>query len=79
MVWYIIKHNYYSSFVKSFTPVAAGQNKQHSTAKNTALLDRETEELHHEKIGMDVGKLIQKGRSDKKMTQKELAVVGFVS
>ena len=28
---------------------------------------------------MDVGKLIQKGRSDKKMTQKELAVVGFVS
>lgn len=53
---------------------AAGQNKQHSAARNTALLDRETEELHHEKIGMDVGKLIQKGRSDKKMTQKELAV-----
>ena len=65
-------------FVESFTVVSAGQNKQHSAAKNTAQLDRETEELHHEKIGMDVGKLIQKGRSDKKLTQKELAVVGLL-
>ncbi len=54
---------------------AAGQNKQHSAAKNTAKLDRETEELHHDKIGLDVGKLVQQGRSEKKMTQKELATV----
>ncbi len=57
---------------------SAGQNKQHSAAKNTAKLDRETEELHHDKIGMDVGKLIQQGRSEKKLTQKELATVRAV-
>ncbi|KXJ23552.1 endothelial differentiation-related factor 1 [Exaiptasia diaphana] len=52
---------------------AAGGNKQHSTHKDTAKLDRETEELHHEKLSLDVGKLIQKGRVEKKLTQKELA------
>lgn len=55
--------------------VSGGQNKQHSAAKNTAKLDRETEELHHDKIGMDVGRLIQQGRQAKKWTQKELATV----
>jgi len=52
---------------------SAGQNKQHSAAKDTAKLDRETEELHHDTVGMTVGRLIQKGRQDKKLTQKELA------
>lgn len=52
---------------------AAGQNKQHSTSKDTAKLDRETEELHHETLGLDVGRLIQKVRNERKMTQKELA------
>lgn len=32
---------------KKFT---AGQNKQHKTDKNTAILDAETEELHHERF-----------------------------
>ena len=40
---------------------------------NTAKLDRETEELKHEKVSMDVGKLIQKARQAKNMTQKDLA------
>ncbi|XP_076455381.1 endothelial differentiation-related factor 1-like [Babylonia areolata] len=52
---------------------AAGQNKQSSAAKNTAKLDRETEELHHEHIGLDVAKLIQQGRQSKGFTQKDLA------
>lgn len=52
---------------------SAGQNKQHSAAKNTARLDQETEELHHDTVGLDVGKLIQQGRQAKGWTQKELA------
>jgi len=52
---------------------AAGSNKQHVISKNTAKLDRETEELHHDKVGLDVAKLIQQGRQAKGFTQKELA------
>lgn len=52
---------------------AGGQNKQHSAAKNTAVLDRETEELHHDKVGLDVSRLIQQGRQAKGLTQKELS------
>jgi len=55
--------------------VTAGQNKQHSAAKNVAKLDRETEELHHDTVGLDVGRLIQQGRQAKGMTQKDLATV----
>nr|KAG5690908.1 hypothetical protein BaRGS_003399 [Batillaria attramentaria] len=55
---------------KKFT---AGQNKQHSASKNTAKLDRETEELHHEHVSLDVAKLIQQGRQAKGLTQKDLA------
>lgn len=40
---------------------------------NTAKLDRETEELHHNSVGLEVGRLIQKGRQAKEMTQKDLA------
>ena len=29
---------------------AAGQNKQHSITENTAKLDQETEELHHNQV-----------------------------
>ena len=50
-----------------------GQNKHSVTTKNTAKLDRETDELKHEKVDMSVGRLIQKGRQDKGWTQKELA------
>ncbi|KAL3872497.1 hypothetical protein ACJMK2_040417 [Sinanodonta woodiana] len=55
---------------KKFT---GGQNKQHSASKNTAKLDRETEELHHDKLGLDIAKLIQQGRQAKGWTQKDLA------
>ncbi|UYV65262.1 EDF1 [Cordylochernes scorpioides] len=51
----------------------AGTNKQHSITRNTAKLDRETEELHHETVGLDVGRLIQQGRQNKGLTQKDLA------
>uniref|UniRef100_A0A4W6CJW3 Endothelial differentiation-related factor 1 n=1 Tax=Lates calcarifer TaxID=8187 RepID=A0A4W6CJW3_LATCA len=52
---------------------SAGQNKQHLVTKNTAKLDRETEELHHERVPLEVGKVIQKGRQDNGLTQKDLA------
>uniref|UniRef100_A0A6M2DH31 Putative transcription factor mbf1 n=1 Tax=Xenopsylla cheopis TaxID=163159 RepID=A0A6M2DH31_XENCH len=50
-----------------------GSNKQHVTTKNTAKLDRETEELKHEKVSLDLGKLIMQGRQAKGMSQKDLA------
>jgi len=52
---------------------SAGQNKQHLVTKNTAKLDRETEELHHDRVPLEVGKVIQKGRQDRGLTQKDLA------
>jgi len=52
---------------------AAGQNKQHVITKNTAKLDRETEELQHQRVSLDVGKTIQLGRQNKNLTQKDLA------
>merc|ERR1711976_1066132 len=51
---------------------SAGTNAKSFTGHH-AKLDRETEELKHKTVGMSVGKLIQKGRQDKGMTQKELA------
>jgi len=51
----------------------AGQNKHTVTSLNTAKLDRETEELKHDKIDLSIGKLIQKGRNAKEWTQKDLA------
>jgi len=56
---------------------SAGQNKQHIAAKNVAKLDRETEELHHEHVGLDLSRLIQQGRQAKGLTQKELATVYY--
>ncbi|XP_054275069.1 endothelial differentiation-related factor 1 homolog [Macrosteles quadrilineatus] len=50
-----------------------GQNKQHVITKNTAKLDRETEELKHDKIPLDLGKTIQLGRQAKGWSQKDLA------
>lgn len=52
---------------------AAGQNKQHTITKNTAKLDRETEELHHDRVTLAVGKAIQQSRQAKGLTQKDLA------
>ncbi|CAF1318077.1 unnamed protein product [Rotaria magnacalcarata] len=52
---------------------AAGNNKQHEAAKNTAILDRETEELHHERVDKDVARVIQQARIAKEWTQADLA------
>ncbi|XP_020494069.1 endothelial differentiation-related factor 1 homolog [Labrus bergylta] len=52
---------------------SAGQNKQHVLTRNTSKLDRETEELHHERVPHEVGKVIQLGRQEKSLTQKDLA------
>ncbi|XP_075690865.1 endothelial differentiation-related factor 1 isoform X2 [Rhinoderma darwinii] len=52
---------------------SAGQNKQHVITKNTAKLDRETEELHHDRVTLEVGKVIQQGRQGRGLTQKDLA------
>lgn len=52
---------------------AAGGNKQHATTKNTTKLDQETDELHHDKVGLDLSKCVQQARQAKGMTQKELA------
>ncbi|KAF7687290.1 endothelial differentiation-related factor 1 homolog [Silurus meridionalis] len=52
---------------------SAGQNKQHVVTKNTAKLDRETEELHHDRVALGVGKVMQQGRQNKGLTQKDLA------
>ena len=52
---------------------AAGHNKQHESAKNSAVLDRETEELHHERLNKDVARAIQQARVAKEWTQADLA------
>lgn len=55
----------------------AGSNKQHGAVANAVKLDRETEELKHEKLDLQVGKIIQQARNAKNMTQVELARVSF--
>lgn len=52
---------------------AAATNKQKSASKDTAKLDRETEELRHEKVTMEFSKALQQARLAKGLTQKELA------
>nr|CAG4641347.1 EOG090X0ILG [Eulimnadia texana] len=59
--------------VESQLKYGAAKNKHPVTTLNTAKLDQETEELKHDKISLDVGKLIMKGRQDKGLTQKDLA------
>ena len=53
--------------------VNAGTNKQHLPTRNTAKLDRETEELKHKNIDTNVARLIQQGRQAKGLSQKDLA------
>jgi putative transcription factor len=55
----------------------AASNKHPVTTLNTAKLDQESEELKHEKVPLEIGKLIQKGRGDKGLTQKDLATVSY--
>uniref|UniRef100_A0A915DDQ4 HTH cro/C1-type domain-containing protein n=1 Tax=Ditylenchus dipsaci TaxID=166011 RepID=A0A915DDQ4_9BILA len=50
-----------------------GGNRQHKMDKNTAILDDETEELHHERVSLTLGKVLQQSRQAKELTQKDLA------
>eukprot|EP01137_Pigoraptor_chileana_P015029 Opistho-2@70427 len=52
---------------------SAAMNRQHGTDKDTAKLDRETEELHHDRVPLDLSRTIMKARNDLKLTQKDLA------
>jgi putative transcription factor len=53
--------------------VNAGTNKQHAPTRNTAKLDRETEELKHKSIDNNVARVLQQGRQAKGLSQKDLA------
>nr|CAG4648387.1 EOG090X0ILG [Moina brachiata]SVE93371.1 EOG090X0ILG [Moina brachiata] len=59
--------------VETTSKYGAATNKHVGTSLNTAKLDQESEELKHQSLSLDVGKLIQKGRQDKGFTQKDLA------
>nr|CAG4645937.1 EOG090X0ILG [Lynceus sp. MCZ IZ 141354] len=59
--------------VDTVSKYGAATNKHTPTTLNTAKLDQETEELKHDKLSIDVGKLIQAGRQAKGWTQKDLA------
>jgi len=51
----------------------AASNKHPVATINTAKLDRETEELKHDHVPLEVGKLIMQGRQSKGLSQKDLA------
>jgi putative transcription factor len=55
----------------------AAQNKHQAAGMNVAKLDRETEELKHDKVPLEVGKLIMQGRQAKGLSQKDLATVSW--
>lgn len=50
-----------------------GSNTQKGTSKNTAALDRETEELKHETVAKDFCRHLREARTAKGWTQKELS------
>ncbi|XP_057289370.1 endothelial differentiation-related factor 1 homolog [Hydractinia symbiolongicarpus] len=50
-----------------------GGNKQHIGGRDTSAVCRDTEETKIETVSLDVGKIIQKGRLEKNLTQKDLA------
>ncbi|PAV56011.1 hypothetical protein WR25_14366 [Diploscapter pachys] len=51
----------------------SGGNRQHTSNKNTARLDEETEELHHERVSLSLGKVMQQARQAKEWSQKDLS------
>mmetsp|Transcript_31491 Transcript_31491/g.50843 ORF Transcript_31491/g.50843 Transcript_31491/m.50843 type:complete len:139 (-) Transcript_31491:186-602(-) len=58
--------------VETLKKFNAGANRKVPTS-NTAKLDAETEELHHERVSLTTAQSIQQGRQGKKWTQKQLA------
>jgi len=61
-----------SGNLETRTKFNAGTNQKTFTGHH-AKLDRETEELKHKTVSLDVGKIIQRGRNAKGLTQKDLA------
>ncbi|VDO28252.1 unnamed protein product [Heligmosomoides polygyrus] len=59
--------------VESQKKMMAGGNRQHTSNKNTLMLDEETEELHHDRVPLCLGKAIQQARQAKEWTQKDLS------
>ncbi|PWA42663.1 multiprotein bridging factor 1A [Artemisia annua] len=61
--------------IETVRKAAAGSNKaaSSSTSLNTRKLDEETENLTHEKVPSELKKAIMQGRTDKKLTQAQLA------
>ena len=59
--------------IDSSKKYGGGGNKQRMSQRDTSAVCRDTEEMKVEHVSLDLGKLIMKGRNDKKMTQKELA------
>ncbi|VDK52590.1 unnamed protein product [Anisakis simplex] len=59
--------------IETSKKMMAGGNRQHTVDKNTARLDEETEELHHERVSLTLGKVLQQARQAKEWTQKDLA------
>ncbi|CAK0782818.1 hypothetical protein CVIRNUC_006013 [Coccomyxa viridis] len=55
--------------VKKF---GAGSNKTTGVGKDAAKLDRETEELQHDRVPSELKKRIQQARLEKKLTQAQL-------
>jgi len=50
-----------------------GGNKQHMGSRDTSAVCRDNEETKVETVSLSVGKIIQKGRTEKGLTQKDLA------
>lgn len=59
--------------VETQAKFGGGSNRQHVVTKSTAKLDRETEELKHDSVPLDLGKTIMRARQEKGLSQKELA------
>uniref|UniRef100_A0A7N0RJG9 HTH cro/C1-type domain-containing protein n=1 Tax=Kalanchoe fedtschenkoi TaxID=63787 RepID=A0A7N0RJG9_KALFE len=61
--------------IETLKKSTAGTNKaaSSSTSLNTRKLDEETEVLAHEKVPTELKKSIMQGRTDKKLTQAQLA------
>ncbi|KAK9833786.1 hypothetical protein WJX74_005786 [Apatococcus lobatus] len=59
--------------VETVKKFSAGKNAATSAGKDAAKLDRETEELHHDRVPSELKKTIQSARLAKKMTQADLA------
>ena len=48
-------------------------NKQTFSTKSESVLKKESDELKHDRLGLEFGQLLQKTRMEKGLTQKDLA------